>query len=390
MNPLIDNTVQCWGCTLFDGLFRVISTTAAAVYDKFVLFCMILFCVLFSFFVLNAVWKNMRDAGKDPFYMQSMRTVVINAIVAFALLGMGVMVPRFVTTITFEPVAEITGAFTQSLLQTDAETVAESVTYTPVPMADNGFFRPQLRDAIIMIMKTTITQFQAFIKLGIAVMDSAFSWAALTSISALIEHVLIFAIGLYLVYGFFKLFLRFCFYFADVIIAMTFFAFFFPLSITLVPLRGGDAPGWMKTLGKNVGTNQFKKVISAIVGLAAAVLTYMVIMVIIAKFFSAAGASPNELMGMILAGDVTADNLSKDNIAALTITSAIVLVYVLNYIYGKIPDVTKAILGTFNVESTTELGDKLADDAFKLTGLAFDAAKTLGKTIVNGGDEKKS
>ena len=58
MNPIIDGAVQCWGCPVFDRLFQVISMAAAAVYDKFVVFCMILFCVLFAFFVVSAVWKK--------------------------------------------------------------------------------------------------------------------------------------------------------------------------------------------------------------------------------------------------------------------------------------------------------------------------------------------
>lgn len=386
INPFVDSAVQCWGCPVFDRLFGVVSMAAAAVYDKFVIFCMILFCVLFAFFTVSVVWKNIKGgAGDDSFYMKSIKPVFINSLVAFAFLSLGVWLPRFVTTITFEPTAQITAVYTQSMLRMDADTVNEKVTYEPMPMPDDGFYRPALRDTIILIMKTTITQFQAYMKLGIAVMDTAFSWDAILGVGALIKHIIIFIIGLYLFYGFFKLFVRFCFYFADVIIAMTFFAFFFPLSLTLVVFKGSDAPAWMSNLGKNVGTDQFKKVINAIIGLAAAVLTYTVIMVIIAKFFSAPDASASELMTMITNGDVFAANLDQDNLAQITLISAVVLVYVLNYIYSQIPQVTKMVWGAFDVSPDTTNSEKLADDAMKLTTAVAQTAKKIGTIIVNGG-----
>lgn len=389
LNPIVNDTVQCWGCPVFDRLFQVISMAAAAVYDKFVVFCMILFCVLFAFFTVAVVWKNIKGGpDSDPFYMKSIKPVFINSLVAFAFLSLGVWLPRFVTTITFEPVAQITTVYTQSMLQMDSDTVNEKVTYQPMDMPDTGFYRPQLRDQIIMIMKTTITQFQSYMKFGIVVMDSAFSWGALLGIGALIKHIIMFFVGLYLFYGFFKLFIRFCFYFADVIIAMTFFAFFFPLSLTLVAFKGSDAPSWMANLGKNVGTDQFKKVINAIIGLAAAVLTYTVIMVIIAKFFSAPGESAADLMTLITSGEVFEADLDQNNLAQITLGSAIVLVYVLNYIYSQIPEVTKMVLGAFNVSADNKLSEQLADDAMKLTTAVAQTAKKIGTVIINGGDKK--
>lgn len=392
LNSLTENAVQCWSCPVFDRLFQVVSGAAAAVYDKFALFCAILFCVLFSFYVFNAVWQNIKGGMTDPFYQKTLKPVIINSIVMFAFLGMGVALPRFITTITFEPVANITLIYSQSLLRTDTEAVEEKVTYQPMPMRDDGFFRPQLRDTIFLIMKTTITQFQAYMKLGIAVMDHAFSWKALLGIGALIKHIIMFMIGLYLFYGFFKLFVRFCFYFADLIIAMTFFAFFFPLSMTLVVFKGAGAPKWMEGLGKNIGTERFKELIGAIVGLGSAVITYTIIMVIIAKFFSANGASADELTTLILQGNVFEADLSDDNLEMLTLGSSIVLVYVLNFIYDQIPQVTTMILNSFNVSSENKLGNELANNAMKLTGLAVNQAKRIGSIIVNGGkkDDKES
>lgn len=389
MNSLIDDTVQCWGCPVFDRLFQIVSNAAAAVYDQFAIFCAILFCVLFAFYVINAVWKNMKEDVSDPWYQKSIKPVFINSIVALAFLSMGVMLPRFITSITFEPVADITLIYTQSMLKTDSTVVNEKVTYQPEEITDDGFFRPQLRDKIIMLMKTTITQFQSYMKLGIAVMDYAFSLKALIGISALIKHIILFFMGLYLLYGFFKLFVRFCFYFADIIVAMTFFAFFFPLSLILVAFKGGNAPEWISSLGKNVGTDQFKKLINSIIALASAVITYTVIMVIIAKFFSAPGQSAAEIMELITTGQVFAGDLSGDNIAAMTLGGCVILIYVLNFIYGQIPQVTSMILDSFGVSSENELSEGLANDAMKLTTNIVTTAKNIGKTILNGGENKE-
>ncbi len=389
-NSFVDTTVQCWGCPLFDRLFQVISTAAAAIYSPFTILCLGLFFFLFSSYVSNVVWQSARKGNSDPFYKKSIQHVFINSIVAMALLGMGVAVPRLMTMITFEPTAQIAEIYTQSMLKITPEEVNEKVTYKPMPMKDNGFYRPQLRDTIIMLMKTTITQFQSYMKLGIAVMDSAFSWRALLGVGAFIKHIIMFCIGLYLFYGFFKLFARFCFYFADIIVAMAFFAFFFPLSLMLTAFKGAEhVPAWMSGLGKNVGTNQFKNLINAIISLSAAVITYTVMMVIIAKFFSAPGQSVADLMEMITTGQIFEGELSHENLEAMTLTSAIVLVYVLNFIYSQIPQVTQMVLNVFNVSESHKLGDQLANDAEKLVDNAIQITKNIGSKIISGGDAAK-
>ena len=101
MNSLVDSSVQCWGCPVFDRLFQIVSDAAGAVYNQFVIFCAIIFCVLFAFFVINAVWKNIKGGVGDPWYQKSVKPVVINSLVSLTFLSMGVYLPRFVTTITF-------------------------------------------------------------------------------------------------------------------------------------------------------------------------------------------------------------------------------------------------------------------------------------------------
>lgn len=383
LNYFVDAGVQCWGCPVFDQLFIIISGAAAAVYRHFIIFCAVLFCVLVAFILLRLVWTNIKGGVTDPFYQKSLKPLIINSLVVFAFMGMGVGLPRFMTTVTFEPVAKITLIYTQSMLQTDNETVNEKVSYQPENMPDNGFFRPQLRDTVIQIMKTTITQFQAYMKLGIAVMEHALTWKMLLGIGSLIKHLILLFIGAYLFYGFFKLFIKFCFYFADLIVALTFFAFFFPLSLVLAAFNGVDVPEWIKGLGKGVGTNQTKKVIGAIVGLGATVITYTVIMAIIAKFFVASDANGADLMELIIKGQIFEADLNDENLAALTLGSSVVLIYVLNFIYDQIPQVTKMILGAFDVSSETQLGEQLAKDAGTFTQGAINLAKKIGGTIVS-------
>ncbi len=387
MTNIIDSSVQCWGCPIFDRLVSVISDAAASAYNQFALFCVLIFCVVMAFFVFDAVWKNMRNGG-DPFYQKSLKPVLINSLFVFALLGMGMWLPRFISTITFEPVADITTIYTQTMIGVDEQTVNDAVTYKVQTMNADGFFRPELRNKIILLMKTTITQFQAYIKLGIAVMDSAFEWRALLGIGTLIKHILIFSMGLYLVYGFFRLFVKFCFYFADIIVAMTFFAFFLPLSLVMFVFRNSDAPGWIKSIGKNVGADQIKTLINAIITLAAAVITYTVIMVIISKFFAGHGTSVPDLMNMITTGSVTAANLSDDNIASLTLMGCVTLIYVLNFIAGEIPKVAGQVMSAFDVAEEKTLSEQLGNDALKLGENLLKTTTDIGKKVL-GIEEKK-
>lgn len=390
MNTLVDNTVQCVSCPVFDRLFQIVSSSAAAAYEKFSVICIIIFAVLFSAFIFNAVWQNIKGKEIDPFYQQSVKPVFINSIVALSFLAMGVMLPRFMTQITFEPAAEIALVYSQSMLQTDSQTINEKVSYQPMDMTEAGFFRPELRNTIIQLMKTTITQFQSYMKLGIAVMETAFTWNALLGIGALIKHIMLFFLGLYLFWGFFKIFVRFCFYFADIIVAMTYFSFFFPLSLVMMSFKDAQhVPKWMSSIGSSLGVGQFKTMINAIISLVAAVLTYTVIMVIIAKFFSAPDASVNELMDLIMTGNVFEADLSSDNLEMLTLTSGIVLVYIINFLAGQIPQITQMVLDTFEVKEEHKIGDELADNAMKFTGIAIDGVKKIGGIILNGGGEKK-
>ncbi|MBO4583411.1 MAG: hypothetical protein J5714_05150 [Alphaproteobacteria bacterium] len=392
LNNFVDNVAQCWGCEVFDNLFRVVSNAGAAVYNKIANICFVLFAVLFVFFVVWAVWKHVnpkKPETGDPFYMKSVVRVVINSLFALTLLGIGVGFPRFITRVTFEPVADVTLIYSQSMLQTTPKQVDERVHYQPKPMKDDGFFRPQLRNTIISLMKTTVTMFQSYMKLGIAVMDGAFSWAHIHNLGDIFRHIIMFFVGLYLFYGFFKLFIRFCFYFVDVIVNMAMFAFLFPFGLMMMSFRGGEMPDWMSSLGNGLGTNQLKKLISAIITLASAVITYMVILAIISRYFSDSGTDTNELMKAILSGEVFESDLSDENLASITLIGAIILVYVLNYIYKQIPNVSKMVLGAFGAtDGENKLSEQMANDAEKLVGIVTNSIKSVGNTIINSGEKK--
>lgn len=384
MNSLVDSSVQCLGCPVFDRLFQIVSNAAAAVYGKFVLLCAVLFFVLFAFVTMNIIWKNIK--GGKASYLTSFKPLMINSFVTLAFLGMGIALPRFVSTVTFEPAAQVALVYTQTLLHTDNESVATRVTYQPMEIQDNGFFRPQLRDTIIMLMKTTITQFQAYMKLGIVIMDKAFTWKALLGVGSLLKHIAMFFVGLYLFYGFFKLFINFCFYFADIIVAMTFFAFLFPLGLTMMAFKGTDSPSWVSKLGGSLGAKQIKNLINAIITLSAAVITYTVIMVIISKFFAVNGTSAPEIVHLIQSGNnLFASSLSDDNLETLTISGCIVLVYIINYLYSQIPKVTQMVLSTFDVEQNNSLSESVAKQATGWMKSVAGQIASAGKSVLGVG-----
>ena len=199
-----------------------------------------------------------------------------------------------------------------------------------------------------------------------------------------------FFMGLYLVYQFFKIFIKFCFYFVDIIVAMTFFAFFLPLSVVMFAFKNSDGPEWIKSIGSSLGMGQIKNVINAIISLASAVITYTVIMVIIAKFFSVSGASTTDLMQMITSGQIFAGALSDDNLAAMTLTGSIVLVYVINFLADQIPNVTKMVMGAFDMkEEKPALGEEMGNNMLKLTENIVKTVKDVGSAVISGGEKKE-
>ena len=388
MTSLTDTVVQCWGCAVFDRLFQIVSSVGVHVYSNLTHLFLAVFGILFAIFTFNAIWSNFKGGLKDPIMKDSFLKVFIRAVFALTLLGAGTLVPKTISTIIFEPVAKVTLLYSQTMINTNDAIVSEQVTYEPVEITQEGIYSENLRDLMIMLMKTTITQFQSYIKLGLAVMDNAFSWKAFFPISNLLKHVILFIIGFYLTWNFIKIFFKYCCYFADVIIAMAFFAFFFPLSLVMVVFKDvKETPKWFGEIGKSVGVAQLKNLINAIVTLGSVVLTYTVMMVIIARFFSASNISVNDLMQAITSGTVYAEDLNNDALYSLSLMSCIALVYVLNFVFSQIPQITKMVLSVFGVEENTKHAEQFAGDIGRLSKLAFDNTVKAG-TIITKTDKQ--
>ncbi len=392
VDTTVNEHIQCWGCSLFDRLFQIVSQSASVVYDKLVFICTGLFAVLLAFYVLSTVWQNIKGGVKDPMYTKSVQKVVINALVALSLLNIGVALPRFVTTVTFEPIAQVALSYTEGMLKTTSEHTEQRVSYTPMQMRDDGFYRPQLRDTILLMMMTTVSQFQSYIKLGVAIIDASFEWDSLLKSSDgfllglgnILKHVIIFFIGIALTWQFFKLFFRFCCKFVDIIIAMTFFAFFFPISLILTPFKGLEGvPAWISALGKSLGIEQFKSLVNAIISLVATVITYTIIIILVSKFFSSNAVSVEDLMAAITSGDVFKMEFSMDSIYAMTFGNCIVLLFVMNWVYDQIGQVTTMILNAFNVKDDAKIGEGLANGLEGVTKNIFNATASAGSKVIN-------
>ena len=379
-NSLIDNAAQCWTCPIFDALFAIISNTAAAAYQRLTFFSVIIFVILLAFYILNAVWQNVKKGGEDPLFQKSVKPVIIKSLVALSLLSAGLLVPRVISTITFEPVAEITYQFSKSMLPPDY-VVPE---YTnAINLGDNGFFNSNLRDTIIKILETSVSNFQVYIKIGIGIMDEAFSLSALIGgIGALVRHIIVFFIGLFLTYNFGKLFIKYSFCFMDVIVAMALFAFFFPFSLVFFIFKDASAsPGWMKKLGGDLGSGQIKKLINAIVSVAATILTYTIIMVIIKGFLDGNGVDAATLSNSTKS--LFEFDLDNSSAMEITVAGAIVLVYVINYIADEIPKVTSKIFEAFGVSTEDSLSKEIGENAWNLTNIVATQIKNVAKTVIN-------
>ena len=383
-DSLINGGMQCWTCPIFDRLFEIISNTAAAIYQRLTVISVVIFAVLLGFYIINAVWQNIKGDGNDPFFQKSVRPVLIKSLLALTLLSAGLIVPRLISAITFEPVAEITYHFSETMLNSLNQSTHVAEYTNPVNLGTDGFFSADLRDTILKILMSSVSNFQAYIKVGIDIMDAAFSLRSLTSIGALIKHTIIFFVGLFLTFNFGRLFIKYSFCFMDIIVAMAIFAFFFPLSLIFFIFKDANsAPGWMKKLGGDLGSGQIKKLINAIVSVAATILTYTIIMAIINGFLGVnpLSDSPESLFEF---------DLDNPRAMEITLAGTIVLVYVINYIAGEIPKVTQKIFEAFGVQKEDSLSKEMGENMWQLTGIVATNVKNLAKAVVNPESGKKA
>lgn len=380
-NAFIDKTAQCWTCPIFDNLFAVISDTAATLYERLSFFGVVIFSILFCFYVLNIFWKNIKNNMPDPFYQKNLKPVLLKSLMVLSLLALGLTVPKLISKITFEPVAVVTLEFSKTMLPEDYK-IPDN--YSAIKLNEDGFFNPELRDTILQILQTSVANFQIFIQLGLAIIDAAFSFPPRIELWLVIKRLLIFFIGLFLTYNFAKLFIQYSFCFMDIILAMAMFAFFFPLSLVLFIFRGAaDLPGWMTTLGKNLGGNQIKQLINAIVSVAAAILSYTIILLIIRGYLN--GYELNSESIPTITESILNFDLDNPNVTQLTFSGSIVLVFVLNFLKNKIPDITNEIMATFGVKQEDKLSKEMGNNALALTNIVVNQAKTLTGIVVNKG-----
>lgn len=371
--------MTCWPCAIFDKLFLVISQAAALAYERLTAFGVIIFCILFAFYLANVVWENIKDGGKDSLFQKTLKSVIIKSLVVFAILAMGITFPKIISKITFEPVAHVTLLATETILPSDYKVESN---YQPITLDNSGFFNPQLRDTILQLMQAGMTQYQVFIKMGLGVMDGAFTTDHLFSIGSLIKHIILFFIGLFIVYKFMVLFIKYSFCFMDVIVAMALFAFFFPLSLILFIFKDANKlPGWMKNLGGDLGAGQIKHIINAIVGIISAILTYSIILLIVRGYFSGNGIDPNSIQTP--SAEFFDFDIENSNYMQLTFAGAIVLIYVIEYLAGQIPQITTKILSVFGVKPEDSVAKEMGDDVFNMTNVVFREAKKVVTTIVN-------
>ena len=115
-------------------------------------------------------------------------------------------------------------------------------------------------------------------------------------------------------------------------------------------------------------------------------MTYTIIMVIIAQFFSSSNTSVSEVITAMTKDDIFSVSLSSENFATLTLASILVLVFIIKFLTNQIPQVTKMILSVFDLDTNTKLSDELGDNAMKLTSSIVNSVKEFGKTAISGGN----
>ena len=168
----------------------------------------------------------------------------------------------------------------------------------------------------------------------------------------------------------------------DIIFAMAIFAFFFPLSIIFFIFKDANsAPGWMKKLGGDLGSGQIKKLVNAIVSVAATILTYTVIMLIIRGFLDANGVNADSIQNT--SESIFDLDLENSTAMQITFTGSIVLVYVIDYIAKQIPKITEKILSAFGASQEDGLSKEMGENVWKLTTIVAQQTKNLAKTIIN-------
>lgn len=380
---------QCWACPVFDYLFTIISKCAAMAYKNLTLIGIGIFIILLSFYIYNVVWNNIKNGGKDSTFKKTLQPVLIKSLVALTLLGFGLQLPRAISTVTLEPVATITLEFSKTILPDGGANITPYETNQN--LGDNGFFTEDLRITLLTLIKATVTNFQSYVNVGLNIMNESFSLQRLvgTTITGnLVREIIIFFLGLFLTYNFGKLFIKYSFCFMDVIVAMALFAFFFPLSIVFFIFQNAaDAPKWMTGFGKSLGAGQIKKLINAIVSISASILTYTIIIAIIAGFLTQQGVDIDSFSGdpNFFKTFFEIDLDKEASLEQISVIGLIVLVFIINHLSNQVGEVTKKVLSTFGITQEDSASKEMGENMWNLTNIAFNNVKNMTKTVVTSG-----
>ncbi len=382
---LTEKVTQCWTCEVFGNLFDIISNAAGLAYGQLSTFSFYIFATLFCFYMLNAFWQQLKSDKTNQFFETSLKPVFIKSLIALSLLACGLMVPQFISRVTFEPVATITLEYSKSIIQLDKSNVSKtsvSDDTLKTNLKQDSMFNQNLRNTILQTLKSTVSNFQTYIEMGIAIIDSSFTIPIPITVDALVKRILAFFVGLTLTYSFVGLFIKYSFCFIDIIVAMAMFAFFFPISLVLFVFKDApNIPDWLKNFGKSVGVNQIKNLINAIVSMASAILTYTVIMLLISGYLKGNNITPDMIQNNV--GSIFDFDLDNPNALQVTFFGSLVLVFILNYIAKQIPNITKEIMSTFAVSEQNSMSQKVGDDVLKLTDIVKKDAKQVIKDRIS-------
>jgi len=122
------------------------------------------------------------------------------------------------------------------------------------------------------------------------------------------------------------------------------------------------------------------------VSVAATILDYTVIILLIRGYLNGNGINIDSIQNNL--ESIFDFNLDNPSAIQITFFGTIVLVFVVQYLQKKIPDITKEIMSTFGVKQEDALSKAMGENAWQLTNIVADQAKKLVKTIANPGEKK--
>ena len=143
----------------------------------------------------------------------------------------------------------------------------------------------------------------------------------------------------------------------------------------------------MTGFGKSLGSGQIKKLINAIVSISASILTYTIIIAILAGFFAQQGIDIDSFSGdpNFFKTFFEIDLDKEASLEQMSITALVVLVFIINHLSNQVGEVTKKVLSTFGITQEDSASKEMGENMWNLTNIAFDNVKNITKTVVTSG-----